>query len=219
MILIAQGLAIGFRARIYNIGAEGQLIMGALFGGGVAIYAEGSDSAWVLPAMVLAGAIGGGLWGALPALLKTRFNAEETLTTLMLTSVANYNHHFPHAAFLYLIDQPEITTEMAFKMIRPFAFQGVGAPHRSQRVLIGDERQHGLFQGAHVGATSLREAQPVSGEGFRVVAQPGQYRPSSASGWLRDHRTAPGSGRIARCGRGRWRALLPWPPGSGDSAP
>ena len=59
LILIAEGLAIGFKARIYNIGAEGQLIMGALAGGGVAIYMEGSESYWVIPAMILAGAIGG----------------------------------------------------------------------------------------------------------------------------------------------------------------
>jgi simple sugar transport system permease protein len=63
LILIAQGLAIGFRARIYNIGAEGQLIMGALAGGGVAIAFDGVDAWWVLPLMVIAGAIGGALWG------------------------------------------------------------------------------------------------------------------------------------------------------------
>lgn len=90
LILIAQGLAVGFKARIYNIGAEGQLIVGALAGGGIAIAFDGSDSAWVVPAMVVAGAVGGALWGALPALLKTRFNAEETLTTLMLSYVATY---------------------------------------------------------------------------------------------------------------------------------
>ena len=90
LIQIAQGLAIGFKARIYNIGAEGQLIVGALAGGGVAIYMDGSDSAWVIPAMVLAGAVGGGLWGALPAWLRTRFNAQETLTTLMLSYVASF---------------------------------------------------------------------------------------------------------------------------------
>lgn len=90
LILIAEGLAIGFRARIFNIGAEGQLIMGAIFGGGVAIAFQNSHSAWVLPTMVLAGALGGALWGAIPALLKTHFNAEETLTTLMLAYVANF---------------------------------------------------------------------------------------------------------------------------------
>ena len=90
LILIAEGLALGFKARIYNIGAEGQLIVGALAGGGVAIAAEGSDAAWIVPAMVLAGAVGGALWGAIPALLKTRFNAQETLTTLMLAYIANH---------------------------------------------------------------------------------------------------------------------------------
>lgn len=88
LILIAQGLAIGFKARIYNIGAEGQLTLGAICAGGVAIAFEGSESAWLLPAMIVAGGLGGALWGALPALLKTKFNAEETLTTLMLTYVA-----------------------------------------------------------------------------------------------------------------------------------
>ncbi|MBS1210837.1 MAG: sugar transporter permease [Proteobacteria bacterium] len=90
LILIAQGLALGFRARIYNIGAEGQFLMGAICASGVAIYTDGMTSAWILPAMVVAGAIGGGLWGALPAWLKTHYNAEETLTTLMLTYVASY---------------------------------------------------------------------------------------------------------------------------------
>jgi general nucleoside transport system permease protein len=90
LIIIAQGLALGFRARIYNIGAEGQLLMGAIFASAVAIWTDGSTAWWVLPAMVLAGAIGGGLWGALPAWLKTHFNAEETLTTLMLTYVATF---------------------------------------------------------------------------------------------------------------------------------
>ncbi|HEY9103320.1 ABC transporter permease [Chitinimonas sp.] len=90
LILIAQGLAVGFRARIFNIGAEGQLIVGALCGGGVAILSQGSEAAWVLPAMVLAGGLGGALWGAIPAWLKTRFNAEETLTTLMLSYVAGF---------------------------------------------------------------------------------------------------------------------------------
>ena len=54
--------------------------MGALAGGGVAIAFDGVDAWWVLPLMVIAGAIGGALWGAIPALLRTRFNAQETLT-------------------------------------------------------------------------------------------------------------------------------------------
>ncbi|WP_026259359.1 ABC transporter permease [Uliginosibacterium gangwonense] len=90
LILIAQGLALGFRARVYNIGAEGQLLMGAVFASGVAIYTDGLNAWWILPMMILAGALGGALWGSLSAWLKTHFNADETLTTLMLTYVATY---------------------------------------------------------------------------------------------------------------------------------
>lgn len=99
LILIAQGLAVGFRARLFNIGAEGQLTMGAIFGGGIAIACHGMVSIWILPLMVIAGAIGGALWGAIPALLRAQFNAQETLTTLMLNYVAMF-------ILLYLINGP-----------------------------------------------------------------------------------------------------------------
>ena len=88
LMLIAVGLAVGFRANVWNIGAEGQLTLGAIFGGGVALWFHGSESGWLLPAMLLAGAIGGIAWAAIPALLRTRFNANEILVSLMLTYVA-----------------------------------------------------------------------------------------------------------------------------------
>lgn len=88
LMLIGVGLSIGFRANIWNIGAEGQLALGAIFGGGIAIYFSGSNSALVLPAMFLAGALGGMAWAAIPAFLKTRFNANEILVSLMLNYVA-----------------------------------------------------------------------------------------------------------------------------------
>jgi len=88
LVIIAVGLAMGFRANVWNIGAEGQLTMGAIFGGGLALYFYDSDSALLLPAMLIFGAIGGAFWGAIPALLRTRFNANEILTSLMLTYVA-----------------------------------------------------------------------------------------------------------------------------------
>ncbi len=88
LILCAVGLAIAVRANVWNIGAEGQLIMGGICGGGVGLFAPEGD--WVLPAMFVAGALGGAVWGAIPALLKTRFNASEILTSLMLTYVAQY---------------------------------------------------------------------------------------------------------------------------------
>ncbi|MGI9417142.1 MAG: ABC transporter permease [Geminicoccaceae bacterium] len=88
LVLIGVGLSIGFRAGVWNIGAEGQLTLGAIFGGGLAIWLHESESLLLLPAMLVLGAIGGALWAAIPALLKTRFNVNEILTSLMLTYVA-----------------------------------------------------------------------------------------------------------------------------------
>ncbi|WP_081696312.1 ABC transporter permease [Thiomicrorhabdus sp. Kp2] len=88
LILIALGLAIGFRANIWNIGAEGQLVMGAIVGGGLALWFHDSQSAWLLPMMIIFGALGGMFWAAIPAFLKNRFNTNEILTSLMLTYVA-----------------------------------------------------------------------------------------------------------------------------------
>lgn len=88
LILIALGLAVGFRANVWNIGAEGQLTVGAIFGGAIALQYGQEGGWWVLPAMVLAGAFGGVAWAAIPAFLRTRFNANEILTSLMFTYVA-----------------------------------------------------------------------------------------------------------------------------------
>ena len=88
LILIGVGLAAGNRAAIWNIGAEGQYIVGALGGVGMGILTLNQHGPWILPVMVLAGLAGGAIWGAIPALLKTRFNVNETLSSLMMTYVA-----------------------------------------------------------------------------------------------------------------------------------
>src|SRR6185295_17476142 len=88
LALIAIGLAIGFRANVWNIGAEGQFIAGAIAGGGVALHFEGSASPLLLPAMIVAGAVGGALWASIPAILRIRFNASEILVSLMLVYIA-----------------------------------------------------------------------------------------------------------------------------------
>jgi general nucleoside transport system permease protein len=89
LMLIGVGLACGYRANVWNIGAEGQLTLGAIFAGGVALYFYESESVLVLPLMIVAGIVGGMLWAAIPALLRTRFNASEILTSLMLVYVAS----------------------------------------------------------------------------------------------------------------------------------
>ncbi len=100
LTLCAIGLAIGFRANVWNIGAEGQLTMGAIVGGGLALAFYGEGGWWLLPLMVIGGAVGGMAWAAIPAYLRLRFNASEILTSLMLTYVAllmlNYLVHGPY---------------------------------------------------------------------------------------------------------------------------
>lgn len=88
LILCGVGLAIGFRANVHNIGADGQLTMGAVAAGWVALHFDGVEAGWVLPLMILAGALGGLAWAAVPALLRTRFNTSEILVSLMLVYVA-----------------------------------------------------------------------------------------------------------------------------------
>jgi ABC-type uncharacterized transport system permease subunit len=88
LITIGVALALGFRAGVWNIGAEGQLVVGGLCGGAVALAFWGVDGFWVMPLVLLGGTIGGLFWGAIPAFLKVRFNANEILVSLMLTYVA-----------------------------------------------------------------------------------------------------------------------------------
>ena len=88
LILIAIGLALGFKAGIWNIGAEGQYIMGAICGAAVGLAVYPTESRWIFPVMVLAGALGGWAWAMIPAILKTRFNTNEILVSLMLVYVA-----------------------------------------------------------------------------------------------------------------------------------
>ncbi len=88
LVLIAIGLSFGFRAGVWNIGAEGQYIMGALFGAGVGLALYPMESWIVFPLMVIAGAVGGTLWAMIPGVLKVKFGTNEILVSLMLVYVA-----------------------------------------------------------------------------------------------------------------------------------
>ncbi len=88
LLLIALGLAVCFRSNVWNIGAEGQFVLGAICAGGVALLAEKDTGPWIVPAILLAGILGGMVWAGLVALLRDRFNANEILVSLMLVYVA-----------------------------------------------------------------------------------------------------------------------------------
>jgi ABC-type uncharacterized transport system permease subunit len=88
LIIIALGLSLGNQAKIWNIGAEGQYVIGALSGAGVAYSAPSAPSFVAIPVMIAAGIFGGMAWAAIPAFLKTRYRVSEVLSTLMLVYVA-----------------------------------------------------------------------------------------------------------------------------------
>ncbi|ACE83745.1 ABC transporter permease [Cellvibrio japonicus] len=88
LLLCALGLTLCFKAKIWNIGAEGQFVFGALIGGAVSLQFAEQQGWWVLPAIIASGALAGLVWAGIAALLLTRFNANEILTTIMLNYIA-----------------------------------------------------------------------------------------------------------------------------------
>jgi simple sugar transport system permease protein len=136
LMLCAVGISVGFRANVWNIGAEGQFLIGALAAGAVALKFPESNSPFLLPGMILAGAIGGILWAAIPAWLRTRFGANEILTSLMLVYVAQLvvlwlvhgpwkdpcGHNFPQTELFQInAELPTIVTDMRVNIALIFA--------------------------------------------------------------------------------------------------
>lgn len=88
ILLCAIGLSVVFKAKIWNIGAEGQLLMGGLIGSYAALQFLETEGGWVLPVVLICGILGGMLWAGIAAVLKVRFNANEILTTIMMNYIA-----------------------------------------------------------------------------------------------------------------------------------
>ncbi|GLS92797.1 ABC transporter permease [Piscinibacter gummiphilus] len=88
LLLIALGLAVCFRANVWNIGAEGQFIVGAVAAGGVAMFADADTGRWFVIPVLAAGVLGGMAWAAIVAFLRDKANASEILVSLMLVYVA-----------------------------------------------------------------------------------------------------------------------------------
>ena len=86
--LIALGLAVCFRSNVWNIGAEGQYVLGAIAASGVALMADKTTGGWIVLPILVAGVLGGMFWAAITAWLRDRFHANEILVSLMLVYVA-----------------------------------------------------------------------------------------------------------------------------------
>ena len=88
LLLVGVGICIAFRANVFNIGGEGQIAMGGLAGTATALALPGLPSPVLIPLVLLAGAVGGGCWGAIPGAFKAYFNVNEILSTIMMNLVA-----------------------------------------------------------------------------------------------------------------------------------
>ena len=88
LMIIALGLSIGFKAGVWNIGAEGQYVIGGIAGSAVGLYFYNVEGFWIIPLMAVAGILGGMFYASIAAFLKTRYQVNEILVTLMLTYVA-----------------------------------------------------------------------------------------------------------------------------------
>lgn len=179
LVMIAVGLAAGFRAGVWNIGAEGQLTLGAIAAGVVALRFIDVDAPWVLPLMGLAGILGGMAWGAVPAFLKTRFGVSEILVSLMLTYVA--------LLLLALLVQGPLKDPMGFGFPQSAMF----APSANLPILVEGTRLNAgtLVALAVVLAAWLVMARTIVGFQIRVVGEaPAAARYAGFSGnrivWL-----------------------------------
>ena len=88
LLISSLGVSVAFKMQFWNIGAEGQIIMGAVFSSFFALFTPDVPKAMLIILMLAAGIIGGGLWGLLPAIFKVKYNTNETLFTLMLNYIA-----------------------------------------------------------------------------------------------------------------------------------
>ncbi len=88
LIIIALGLSLGNQAKIWNIGAEGQYILGAIGAAGVAFVTQSVTGFWIIPLMILVGMVLGAIYAAVPAVLRTRYGVSEVLSSLMFVYVS-----------------------------------------------------------------------------------------------------------------------------------
>ena len=142
LLVIALGLSVCFRSNVWNIGAEGQFVIGAVLAGGVALLADKESSRWIVLAILLAGVLGGMLWAGLTALLRDRFHANEILVSLMLVYVADMvlgylvygpwkdpgGYNFPQTKTFEAVTQiPRLLSGSRMSIGLPIALAGVAA--------------------------------------------------------------------------------------------
>jgi simple sugar transport system permease protein len=159
LLLIGLGLSLSFRSNVWNIGAEGQFILGTVFATGVAIRATETSSPFIVVVILAAGVLGGMFWGGIAALLRDRFNANEILVSLMLVYVAEqvlsyvvygpwkdpHGYNFPQTiTFLDVARVPQLTVTNRANVGVLVALAAAGAfwvffhrTHAGYKLLVG----------------------------------------------------------------------------------
>ncbi|MEI7514366.1 MAG: ABC transporter permease [Betaproteobacteria bacterium] len=142
LLLIALGLAVSFRSNVWNIGAEGQYVLGAVAASGVALMADKTTGGWIVVPVLLAGVLGGMVWAGITALLRDRFNANEILVSLMMVYVAvqvlgflvygpwkdPHGYNFPQTQNFEAVTRiPKLLSGSRMNIGVLFALAGVGA--------------------------------------------------------------------------------------------
>nr|WP_146843350.1 ABC transporter permease [Cellulomonas composti] len=158
LILAGLGLGIGFRAGLFNIGAQGQIILGAIFAGWVAFHLD-LPAYLHLPLAMLAAIVGGGLWAGIAGFLKARTGAHEVIVTIMLNSIAVY-------LIAYLLTTPVLQNPGSTNPISPAVPKSAQYP-----LLLGDSfRLHAGFIVAIVAAIFVWWLMGRSTIGFKFRA-------------------------------------------------
>jgi simple sugar transport system permease protein len=166
-----------FRSNVWNIGAEGQFVIGAICAGGMALLADKDTGRWIVLAILLAGVLGGMLWAGITALLRDRFNASEILVSLMLVYVAVQVLNYWSSA----LEGPGGLQLPADKHLR--------GRHAIPRLMAGSRVNIGALIGL-AGAALLW-----------LSCSHRAALPCRWAGWRRRRRATPASRRAARCGR------------------
>jgi simple sugar transport system permease protein len=138
LMLVGTGISIAFRSQMINIGAEGQIQLGAVAGGAAAIYFSGLPKILLIPAVILIGFTAGGIWGGIAGWMKAKLSVNEVLSTVMLNYIA-------FQLYLYLIRGPLIDpAELAWGTGVPQTAKIAGAAEIS-RIFLGYRIHYGIF--------------------------------------------------------------------------
>lgn len=161
LVLVGVGICIAFRANVLNIGGEGQMVMGGLASTATAIAVPGVPRPLLVPLVMLAGAAGGAIWGAISGSLKAYFNVNEILSTIMLNIIAVQ-------VMNYLLAGPMVDKEFSGFSLIPQSKRL--SPSADLPVLVGGTKLHAGVVVAVLAAVLVYVLLWRTGLGFRLRA-------------------------------------------------